>query len=137
MKKLYLDTNIFIDILIDRDLENLSLDMIMPYLETSQVYMSVLSVHITYYSLRVVAGSQEHKSIAKLIDLINLIPLDTSILQESMDNYKIDFEDTLQYYSALSEKCDYILTKDLKDLRKIKKISPSDIKIVKNLKGIN
>ena len=54
-----------------------------------------------------------------------------------MDNYKIDFEDTLQYYSALSEKCDYIITKDLKDLRRIKKFCPSDIKIVKNLKGIN
>lgn len=137
MKKLYLDTNIFVDILIDRDLENLSLEMIMPYLETSQVYMSVLSVHITYYSLRIEAGSKEHKNIAKLIGLINLIPLDISIMQESMNNYKIDFEDTLQYYSALSEKCDYIITKDLKDLRKIKKISPSDIKIVRNLKKLN
>jgi predicted nucleic acid-binding protein len=136
MKKLYLDTNIFIDILIDRDLENLSLDMILPYLEKSQVYMSVLSVHITYYSLRVKANSPEHKSIKELLTLINLIPLDIPILQESIDNYKTDFEDTLQYYSAIYEECDYVVTKDLKDFRKIKKTSPSRIKIVKNLKKL-
>jgi predicted nucleic acid-binding protein len=136
MKKLYLDTNIFVDILIDRDLENLSLEMILPYLEKSQVYMSVLSVHITYYSLRVKADSPEHKSINELLTLINLIPLNISILQESIKNYKTDFEDTLQYYSALYEECDYIVTKDLKDFTKIKKTSPSRIKIVKNLKKL-
>jgi predicted nucleic acid-binding protein len=136
MKKLYLDTNIFIDILIDRDLENLSLKMITPYLENSQVYMSVLSVHITYYSLRVKGDSPEHEMIKRLLSLINIIPLDTSIMQESLNNFKTDFEDTLQYFSALSEECDYIVTKDIKDFTKIQKTSPSSIEIVKNLKKV-
>lgn len=137
MKKLYLDTNIFIDILIDRDLDNLSLKMLTPYLEHSQVYMSVLSVHITYYSLRVKPDSPEHKMIKKLLSLINLIPLDLSIMQESLDGFKTDFEDTLQYFSALSEECDYIVTKDIKDFTKIKKTSPSSIQIIKNLKKLS
>jgi predicted nucleic acid-binding protein len=137
MKKLYLDTNIFIDILIDRDLDNLSLKMLTPYLEHSQVYMSVLSVHISYYSLRVKPDSPEHKMIKKLLSLINLIPLDISILQESLAGFRTDFEDTLQYFSALSEKCDYILTKDTKDFTKIKSTSPSNIQIIKNLKKLS
>jgi len=136
MRKLYLDTNIFIDILIDRDLDNLSLKMLTPYLEHSQVYMSVLSVHITYYSLRVKPDSPEHKMIKKILSLINLIPLDIPIMQESLDDFKTDFEDTLQYFSALSKKCDYILTKDTKDFTKIKSTSPSDIQIIKNLKKL-
>jgi len=136
MKKLYLDTNIFIDILIDRDLGNLSLKMIAPYLGNSQVYMSVLSVHITYYSLRVKGDSPEHEMIKRLLSLINIIPLDTSIMQESLNNFKTDFEDTLQYFSALSEECDYIVTKDIKDFTKIQKTSPSSIEIVKNLKKV-
>jgi predicted nucleic acid-binding protein len=136
MKKLYLDTNIFIDILIDRDLENLSLKMITPYLENSQVYMSVLSVHITYYSLRVKGDSPEHEMIKRLLSLINIIPLDPSIMRESLNNFKTDFEDTLQYFSALSEECDYIVTKDIKDFTKIQKTSPSSIEIVKNLKKV-
>jgi len=137
MKKLYLDTNIFIDILIDRDLENLSLEMIEPYLENSQVYMSTLSVHITYYSLRIKADSQEHKKVSKLISLINLVPLSTSIAQQSIKSFKTDFEDTLQYFSALSKECDYILTKDTKDFTKIKSTSPSNIQLIKNLKKLS
>jgi predicted nucleic acid-binding protein len=136
MKRLYLDTNIFIDILIDRDLDNLSLKMLTPYLEHSQVYMSVLSVHITYYSLRIKPNSPEHKMIKKILSLINLIPLDIPIMQESLDCFKTDFEDTLQYFSALSEECDYILTKDTKDFTKIKSISPSNIQIIKNLRKL-
>lgn len=136
MKRLYLDTNIFIDILIDRDLDNLSLKMLTPYLEHSQVYMSVLSVHITYYSLRIKPNSPEHKMIKKILSLINLIPLDIPIMQESLDCFKTDFEDTLQYFSALSEECDYILTKDTKDFTKIKSTSPSNIQIIKNLRKL-
>jgi len=136
MKRLYLDTNIFIDILIDRDLDNLSLKMLTPYLEHSQVYMSVLSVHITYYSLRVKPNSSEDKMIKKILSLINLIPLDISIMQESLDSFKTDFEDTLQYFSALSKECDYILTKDTKDFTKIKSTSPSNIQIIKNLRRL-
>ena len=136
MKRLYLDTNIFIDILIDRDLDNLSLKMLTPYLEHSQVYMSVLSVHITYYSLRIKPNSPEHKMIKKILSLINLIPLDIPIMQKSLDCFKTDFEDTLQYFSALSEECDYILTKDTKDFTKIKSTSPSNIQIIKNLRKL-
>lgn len=136
MKRLYLDTNIFIDILIDRDLDNLSLKMLTPYLEHSQVYMSVLSVHITYYSLRIKPNSPEHKMIKKILDLINLIPLDIPIMQESLDSFKTDFEDTLQYFSALSEECDYILTKDTKDFTKIKSTNPSNIQIINNLRRL-
>lgn len=136
MKRLYLDTNLFIDILIDRDLDNLSLKMLTPYLEHSQVYMSVLSIHITYYSLRVKPNSSEDKMIKKILSLINLIPLDIPIMQESLDSFKTDFEDTLQYFSALSKECDYILTKDTKDFTKIKSTSPSNIQIIKNLRRL-
>lgn len=136
MKRLYLDTNIFIDILIDRDLDNLPLKMLTPYLEHSQVYMSVLSVHITYYSLRIKPNSPEHKMIKKILDLINLIPLDIPIMQESLDSFKTDFEDTLQYFSALSEECDYILTKDTKDFTKIKNTKSSNIQIINNLRRL-
>jgi hypothetical protein len=99
--------------------------------------MSILSVHITYYSLRIKPDSPEHKMIKKLLSLINLIPLDLSIMQESLDDFKTDFEDTLQYFSALSEKCDYILTKDTKEFTKIKSTNPSNIQIIKNLKKVS
>lgn len=137
MKKIYLDTNIFIDILADRDLKTVSLDELKPLLEKSLVYMSTLSVHITYYILKIKAGSPSDKRTKNLINIINLTPLDIPIVENSLNSYKTDFEDTLQYYSALSEGCNHILTRNIKDFENIKKAIPANIEIIDTLKDLN
>ncbi len=136
MKKIYFDTNILIDILLDRDLEHISINKITPFLKQSKVYMSTLSVHITYYILKIKANTLMHRKAMPLINNINLIPLSKLIIDNALHNFSIDFEDTLQYYSALDQNCDYILTRDKKDFDKIKKLVPSKIKIVDTLNTV-
>jgi predicted nucleic acid-binding protein len=137
MKTVYLDTNIFMDILTDRDLKGISIGEIKPFLETSSVYMSTLSVHIAYYVLKIKPGSDIDKKVKNLLSLINLVNLDASIINKALNSYKIDFEDTLQYYSAISEQCEYILTRDIKDFEKLKRKIPTEIEITVDLKTIN
>ena len=136
MKKVYLDTNILIDILLDRDLEHISINKITPFLKQSQVYMSTLSVHITYYILKIKPDTSMHKKSMALINRINLIPLSKEIINQSLNNFSIDFEDTLQYYSALDQNCDYILTRDKKNFKKIKELIPSKIEIIDTLNKV-
>jgi len=136
MKKVYLDTNILIDILLDRDLEHISINKITPFLKQSQVYMSTLSVHITYYILKIKPNTSMHKKSMALINRINLVPLSKEIINLSLNNFSIDFEDTLQYYSALDQNCDYILTRDKKNFNKIKELIPSKIEIIDTLNTI-
>ena len=136
MKKIYLDTNIFIEILLDRDIENISIEKITPYLESSKVYMSVLSVHITYYILKIKNNTVMNKRALDFIDTINLIPLSNIIVGISLRTFSKDLEDTLQYYSALDQNCDYILTRNTKDFNKLKKQIPSDIQIVDTLSNV-
>lgn len=136
MKKIYIDTNIFFDIIIDRDLENISMKKFKQYLESSDIYMSALSIHIIYYALKIKPESEEHQKIKELIKIINIVPLTNVIITKAIDNFNIDFEDTIQYYSALEANCDYILTRDYKDLRKIKKNIPSKLEIIANLKRV-
>ena len=136
MKKVYLDTNILIDILLDRDLEHISINKITPFLKQSQVYMSTLSVHITYYILKIKPDTSMHKKSMALINRINLIPLSKEIINQSLNNFSIDFEDTLQYYSALDQNCDYILTRDKKNFNKIKELIPSRIEIIDTLNTV-
>ncbi|KUK77885.1 MAG: PilT protein domain-containing protein [candidate division WS6 bacterium 34_10] len=137
MKTVYLDTNIFMDILTNRNLENISIDEIKPFLETSSVYMSTLSVHIAYYVLKIKPNSDIDKKVRNLLSLINLVNLDALIINKALNSYKIDFEDTLQYYSAISEQCEYILTRDIKDFKKLKRNIPSEINITMDLRTIN
>lgn len=136
MKKVYLDTNILIDILLDRDLEHISINKITPFLKQSQVYMSTLSVHITYYILKIKPNTSMHKKSMALINRINLVPLSKEIINLSLNNFSIDFEDTLQYYSALDQNCDYILTRDKKNFNKIKELIPSKIEIIDTLNKV-
>ena len=136
MKKVYLDTNILIDILLDRDLEYISINKIAPFLKQSQVYMSTLSVHITYYILKIKPNTSMHKRSMALINRINLVPLSQEIINQSLKNFSIDFEDTLQYYSALDQNCDYILTRDKRDFNKIKELIPSKIEIIDTLNTV-
>jgi predicted nucleic acid-binding protein len=133
MKKVYLDTNILIDILLDRDLEHISINKITPLLVQSKVYMSTLSVHIAFYVLKIKSNSVMQRKAMGLINTINLIPLSKYVIYRALNNYSIDFEDTLQYYSALEQNCDYILTRDTTDFKKIKKLIPSNIEIIDTL----
>ncbi len=136
MKKVFLDTNILIDILLDRDLDGISIKKIAPYLKDSKVFLSTLSVHITFYILKIKPNSIMHKSAVDLINTMNLVLLSNIIVGISMKSYLNDFEDTLQYYSALDQNCDYILTRDIKDFEKIKKTIPSNIQIIDTLNDV-
>ena len=133
MKRIYFDTNIFIDILLDRDLSNISFDILKKALEESELFMSTLSIHISYYICKIKLNSETDTKVKELINAINLIPLDESIVNQSLYSFVTDFEDTLQYYSALSADCDYILTRDKKDFFRIKESIPSKIEIIDSL----
>lgn len=136
MKKIFLDTNIFIDIIAERDLDNISISKLAPYLEKSKIYISALSVHITYYSLKIKSNSREHEEIKNFLNILNIVPLTDKIIDKSINTFSKDFEDTLQYYSALDSDCNYIFTRDIKDFIKIKKNIPSNIQILNTLEKI-
>ena len=136
MKKVFLDTNVFIDILSKRSTSILTKDELSYLIDNYQIYISALTVHITYYVGKIKPGSDKHESMKKLLKLTNIIPLSEDIISLSINNFHSDFEDTLQYYSALDSNCDYILTRDKKDFTKIKKRIPSKIQIISSLRNI-
>lgn len=136
MKKLFLDTNILIDIMTGRDAKTISLKEILPYMHHSQIYLSSLSILIAFYSLKIKPESPIHKKILDISKLINIVPLSKDIIDDALNNFTVDFEDTLQYYSALDQSCDYILTRDKKDFDKIKELIPSKIAIVDTLNTV-
>ena len=136
MKKIFLDTNILIDLIVERQPHLTTLQETLPYLNPSQIYLSTLSIHIIYYVLKIKKDSKLDKRVQTVCSKINLVPLTPSITLQAINTYLTDFEDTLQYYSALDQDCDYILTRNIKDFKKLKKQIPSDTQIVDTLEGI-
>ena len=82
-----------------------------------QLYTSPLCLAITYYFAEKKAGHSKAKLkmilLAEKIKLTDHTPED--VKQVALNKKVHDFEDGLEYYSALRHKCDVIITEDVAD----------------------
>jgi predicted nucleic acid-binding protein len=82
-----------------------------------QLFTSPLCLAIAFYFATKKSGEATAKNkIEKLCANIGITSVNQEITKEALKNQKIkDFEDGLQYYSALNQKCDIIITEDQHD----------------------
>ena len=121
MKKLFIDTNIVIDLLSRRkpfydesaDLFSLADQNII------ELNVSSLTIANTSYTLLRQTNTKNTKTILRKLRLIvNILPLDDKIIGIALnDDSFIDFEDGLQYFTALEHNQDIIITRNLKDFK--------------------
>lgn len=133
MKNFFIDTNIIIDVI----------DYRLPfYTESAKIfdagakghaklYMSALSYSNIYYIARKTTSHQSCIEIMKnLSSLLTTVDVTTEIINSSIASGFNDFEDSIQYYTALSIKdIDAIITRNPKDfkLSKIPVLLPQDL----------
>ena len=121
MSMLFLDTNIILDLVSPRP----------PFTEFAQkifsrsqrnkieLYVSVLSiVNINYLLAKVTDKAQAKQILQKIKPLINILPLNDKIIQLAFASDFNDFEDAVQYYTALEYNITTLITRDLKDFKK-------------------
>jgi predicted nucleic acid-binding protein len=120
MNKLFIDTNIVLDLLAKRE-EYASAAKVFSLGDTGKVKLFVSS--LTFANTNYILGRHLGKgpTIKVLRDLeliVTIIDLSGKIVRLALndDDFK-DFEDGLQYYSALENEMDYIITRNLKDFK--------------------
>jgi predicted nucleic acid-binding protein len=133
MKKVFVDTNILIDLLADRKPFSKYAIGIFSKAETKQVklFTSSHSFATTHYLLKKHVEEKELREILNsLLEYVNIIAIDSDIIKKALKSKHKDFEDAIQIMSADSvEKLDYIVTRNLKDFRNsgIAAISPDEL----------
>lgn len=124
MKRLFIDTNIVIDLLSRRK----------PFYDESanlfsladkkiiELNISSLTVANTSYILLRQTNSTKAKEILRKLRLIvKILPLDDKIIGLALnDDSFSDFEDGLQYFTAIENEQDLIITRNLKDFKSSK-----------------
>jgi predicted nucleic acid-binding protein len=88
---------------------------------TVTAFCSILSFNIFYYVARKKLGNDLAKDyMLTFLEIIKVLPADLGIAMQSIIvPITNDFEDNLQYYSALQiEGIDYIVTNNTKDFKK-------------------
>ncbi|PVX46497.1 putative nucleic acid-binding protein [Flavobacterium sp. 103] len=121
MKHVFLDTNILMDILANRQ----------PfYKSSSEIYKLGLSKKVIYYTSsntivtlhyllkRFIDEDKIRMALDEITDVINIIPVDKNIIKKSLKSSHKDFEDAIQITTAQSiNTMDCIITRDLKDFK--------------------
>lgn len=119
MKKVFVDTNILIDLLGYRKPFSKYAIEIFDKAERRKVelFVSSHSFATTHYLLKKYMMETELREVLyALLDYLTIIAVDTDMIKKGLrSNYK-DFEDALQIIAANSiRKLDYIVTRNLKD----------------------
>lgn len=118
MAKVFLDTNVFIDLVEKRK----SIDR--KQLMAHELYLSPLSIHILTYLYKYHVPDERLASIDKFF---KLIPFNTRLTIKALNGPTSDFEDNIQLNSAVEAECDFFLTNDDK-LLKLKFFGKTEIK---------
>lgn len=82
-----------------------------------QLYTSPICLAIAFYFAEKKSGTKQAKEkIAMISKHINITSVDFETVEYTVQNTKIhDFEDGLEYYSALNSGCKAIITEDISD----------------------
>jgi predicted nucleic acid-binding protein len=124
MKKLFVDTNIVIDLLSRREPYYDEAATLFSLADKNQVELSISSLTIanTSYVLLGQMDSAKAKSILRILRLIvKILPLDDKIIGLALNDETFsDFEDGLQYFTAIENGQETIITRNLKDFRNSK-----------------
>lgn len=105
MAKVFLDANIFID-LVEQRSHVTSKDF-----KGHDLFISPLSVHILMY---ITKKKIPYSKLAELIQLFSVVPFDQAIIHKALQGPTKDFEDNIQLHSAALTDCDLFLTHDKK-----------------------
>jgi predicted nucleic acid-binding protein len=121
MRKLFIDTNIVIDLLSRREPFFDEAAELFSLADRKQIEISVSSLTIANTScalLRQMDAAKAKSILRKLRLILRVLPLDDKIIGLALDDDTfIDFEDGLQYFTALENEQELIITRNLKDFK--------------------
>ena len=121
MINLFIDTDVIIDFLIDRKPYSREAAIIFTLIDEKKLkgYISSLTFSNLYYVLHKV---EPHKKVISKLDslskLLTVLKVDDHMIRNAIDSGFPDFEDSIQYFSALDcKKIEVIITRNTKDYK--------------------
>lgn len=123
MENIFVDTNIIIDLLAKRDLFYKDAQALFTLSDRKEIQLCISSLSFAnaYYSI-----VKHHKDIdakkylAKFKVLVKVLPLEDKAIELALASDFNDFEDGLQYFIAMDNESDIIITRNKKDFKNAK-----------------
>ena len=119
-KKVFTDSDVILDILCKREPHYEYAAQVFSLADTRQLrlYTTPLVVANVYYILRKAIGIEKAKeALRKLRLLMHIIAIEEQEIDLALNSPFSDFEDALQYYTAVRHHMDMLLTRNIKDYK--------------------
>lgn len=133
MKKVLFDTNIILDIALEREpffeealnlFEQIDEGNISPFITATTI------TDIYYISKKVKGHIESLEFIAHLVEVVNILGIDKAIIINALSKNMKDFEDAIQITASEFNSLEYIITRnksDFKNISSIKVLSAAEI----------
>ena len=119
--KLFVDSDVVIDYFTDRELHANSASELFELNEQGiiKIYLSAVSINNIYYIVRRFLGRKKTIEVVELLtEMTEIVGTTKKEIIEALKNNFSDYEDSVQYSSALTiKKLDAIITRNIKDYR--------------------
>ncbi|GAA3982006.1 type II toxin-antitoxin system VapC family toxin [Mucilaginibacter dorajii] len=121
MKMAFIDSDVLLDVILNRELFYSTSAQILSLPESSG-YKCCTSVHtllnVHYFTKKNLGAIAARETVKLLVNQLQIISEDVTIVNQAIASEFNDFEDAVQFYAAKSVTADIIITRNIKDYRK-------------------
>lgn len=120
MEKIFVDTDIALDLLSERSPHYTYAAQLFTLADKERllIYVSSLSFsNLNYLLSRQYSHKEARRILNKFKVLVNVLSVDEKIIDLSLNSEFKDFEDAIQYYTAIENNISTLITRNLKDYK--------------------
>lgn len=118
--RLFLDTNVMLDLLGERIPFYNSIAKIATLADNGQITIVVSALSyatVSYFLTKFENGEKAKQKLRKFRIISEVCSLDELIIEKGLNSNIPDFEDSLQYFSAIAADCSILITRNGKDFK--------------------
>ena len=120
MKKIFVDSDIILDLLAERGLfyDHAAKLFTLAYEEKVELFTTALVLANVFYILRKIRGNKETRGkIRDLRLLVHILPINENTVDMALNSNFNDFEDSIQYIAAKENKIMTFVTRNIRDYK--------------------
>lgn len=120
IKRLFLDTNIMLDLLGERQPFYESIAQLATLADQKKIILVVSPISfatVNYFLAKFGTSKMSIEKLRKFKIISEICKIDESIVEKGLNSNFNDFEDSLQYFCATDSICDVIITRNARDFR--------------------
>jgi predicted nucleic acid-binding protein len=120
-EKLFFDSDVILDIATNREPFSVPAAVLLSKIEQKEYggyTSSTVITNVYYVQRKLESHSKSIQFIKKLRLILKILAVDDEIIQKALESSFKDFEDGIQYQTALKHRVDFFITRNIEDYKK-------------------